>query len=37
DGENTKEAHWNYYIFREAIGRPYNPKDMTGNYDHLSR
>ena len=31
-GENTKEAHWNYYLFREAIGRPYNPKDMTDSY-----
>ncbi|MBU7008834.1 peptidoglycan-binding domain-containing protein, partial [Phosphitispora fastidiosa] len=32
DGENTKEAHWNYYIFREAIGRPYNPGEMTDSY-----
>ena len=31
-GENTKEAHWNYYLFREAIGRPYNPDGMTDNY-----
>jgi len=30
--DNTLEAHWNYYLFREAIGRGYNPAGMTDNY-----